>query len=96
MTILTDSLFWNECRSNFTESVKAAFQALPPRYYLAAALFLPLALVAWACRFVFAWAFDSIASRMPSPAWQGTENRQQADGYEQSPAPMCGQVPQKA
>ncbi len=96
MTILPDSLFWSESRSSFTASVKAAFQALPPRYFLAAALFLPLALVAWACRFVFAWAFDSIASRMPSSAWQGSKNRQQADGFEQSQATMCGQVPQKA
>ena len=53
--------FWSECRRQAAESMKAAFHSLPPRYFLAAALLLPLAIPAWACRLAFVWAADRFA-----------------------------------
>lgn len=50
--------FWSECRSHAVESAKEAFHALPPRYFLAAALLLPVAVLASACRLALSWAAD--------------------------------------
>jgi hypothetical protein len=50
--------FWRECRGQAAESVMEAFHSLPPRYFLAAALLLPLAILASACRLAAGWAAD--------------------------------------
>ena len=57
------STFWSECRNQALASAKEAFHSLPPRYYIAAALLLPLAIPAWACRLAFGWAADRLATQ---------------------------------
>jgi hypothetical protein len=58
-----NSTFWSECRGLARASVKEAFHSLPPRYFHAAALLLPLAIPAWACRLAFGWAADRLATQ---------------------------------
>ena len=58
MTTQDYPAYWRECRGQAAESVREAFQSLPPRYFLAAALLLPLAILASACRLAAAWAAD--------------------------------------
>jgi len=58
MIMMSQDTFWNECRGQAVESVKEAFHSLPPRYYLAAALLLPVAVLASACRLALGWAAD--------------------------------------
>lgn len=61
MTTENCSAFWNECRDQAAGSMREAFHSLPPRYFVAAALLLPLAMLASACRLAAAWAVDRFA-----------------------------------
>lgn len=58
MTRQKDTQFWSECRGHIRESAREAFHALPPRYFLAAALLLPVAILACAGRLAVGWAAD--------------------------------------
>ena len=59
-----ESAFWSECRKQLSGVVQEAFQSLPAHYFLAAALLLPLAILAWACRLALGWAADRFVPQL--------------------------------
>lgn len=58
MTRQKDPQLLNECCGHMLDSASEAFHALPPRYFLASALLLPVAILACACRLAVGWAAD--------------------------------------